>query len=214
VQPIEAQANLYVIHGINGSDLSLDPALPVDVLVNDSICLLEGLTFQEVVGPVALDPGTYNIKIGLANSDNPCSNDPVIEADIELYPWENATVIAHLNQDGTPTASKYTNDLSAVCTGMTRVTARHTAAAPTVDAKLQRGWWWWKRVITLENLSNSHEASAIVKSTFWNISIMPDCSRQPILGPSGLHLKNCGNYFIYVVGSSGNCSLGTIIHQI
>ncbi|MDY6834084.1 MAG: hypothetical protein SVY53_04710, partial [Chloroflexota bacterium] len=74
------QANLYVIHGINGSDLSLDPALPVDVLVNDSICLLEGLTFQEVVGPVALDPGTYNIKIGLANSDNPCSNDPVIEA--------------------------------------------------------------------------------------------------------------------------------------
>jgi hypothetical protein len=101
-------ANVRVAHGIPGQDLGADPALPVDVLVNDSICLLEGFTFGEFAGPVELDPGTYNIKISLASPSDACSNPPVIEADVPFDAGEDATVIAHLSEAGDPTASKFT----------------------------------------------------------------------------------------------------------
>jgi hypothetical protein len=100
-------ANVRVAHGIPGQDLGADPALPVDVLVNDSICLLEGFTFGEFAGPVELAPGTYNIKISLASTPA-CSNPPVIEADVPFDAGEDATVIAHLSEAGDPTASKFT----------------------------------------------------------------------------------------------------------
>jgi len=131
-------ASVYVVHGIDGRDLGLDQPLPVDVLANGSICLLQNFTFGTVAGPVALNAGTYNLQISLANTSNPCTNPAVITADVTFAAGEIASVIANLDGNGAPTANKYTEDLSALNTGMSRVNIRHDAWAPAVDIKLHK----------------------------------------------------------------------------
>jgi len=136
-QSMAEKAKVFVIHGIPGEDLGLDPTLPVDISVNDA-CALQAFKFGEVVGPLRLDAGVYNIKISVANPDAPCGNDAVIEADVPIMENENVTIIAHLTEDGAPTASKFTNDASTTGNAKSRVILHHCAAAPVVDAWLMR----------------------------------------------------------------------------
>jgi hypothetical protein len=168
----DADAMVYVGHGIPGEALGFeDNALPVDVLVNDAICLLSGFKFGEFGGPEPLKAGIYNIKISLAVDEDPCSGDPVIEADVPFEAGETSTVIAHLTADGSPgagdllelgiTASKFINDVSASEAGYTRLTVRHVAKAPAVDIKLYRGWERGRMVQPIEGLENPQQAGPL-----------------------------------------------------
>lgn len=152
-------ASVYVIHGIPGRDLGLRPRLPVDIAVNGA-CALQNFKFRDIAGPLSLPAGTYNLKISLANRHNPCANPPVINADVPFGAGESATVIAHLSENGTPTASKFINDLSPTTgAGNGRVIARHTAAVPTVDLLVRQN----RKspiIATLRNLSNGQQVSA------------------------------------------------------
>lgn len=198
------QAMVYVIHGIVGTDVapSLDPALPVDILVNDALCALSGFTFGETAGPLALAAGTYNIKISLANAAAPCSNGAVIEADVPFEAGENATVIAHLTEDGAPTASKFVNDVSRITPGFARVTLRHTAAAPTVDIELGRMRKRFNDVARIEGLSNPEQAGPLnVRGGFYTASIFPAGSNESVAGPLTQAFKPFTAYIYYAVGS-------------
>jgi len=137
-QSMAEKAKVFVIHGIPGEDLGLDPTLPVDVSVNGA-CALQAFKFGEVAGPLRLDAGVYNIKISVANADIPCGNDAVIEANVPIMAGENVTIIAHLTEDSAPTASKFVNDTSPTGNAKSRVILHHCAAAPVVDAMLMRG---------------------------------------------------------------------------
>lgn len=160
IAPVQASspAKVYVIHGIPGRDLGLRPRLPVDVSVNGA-CVLTDFKFRDVVGPLELPAGTYAIAISLANRHAPCSNAPVIAADVPFESGESATVIAHLTEAGAPTASKFVNDLTPAAAGNGRVVARHTAAVPTVDLLVKENRN--KPIIaTLAGLSNGQQVSA------------------------------------------------------
>ena len=93
--PLSAQnASVRIVHGIPGADVSpgLDPALPVDVLVNDAICLLQGLTFGSIAGPYTLPEGTYDVKISVANTLEPCSGAAAIAAPVPVAAGENVSI--------------------------------------------------------------------------------------------------------------------------
>jgi uncharacterized surface protein with fasciclin (FAS1) repeats len=150
LMPGEKPADVYVIHGIPGEN-----QFPVDVAVDGS-CALPNFLFGQVVGPLPLSAETHNIKISPANADNPCANDPAIKADVSFEAGENATIIAHLDADGAPTASKFVNNVSRVKGWQTRFVARHTAAAPEVDVKLHRKWFR-RPVRIFEDVSNGQE---------------------------------------------------------
>ena len=49
-------ATVYVVHGINGKDLALPEALPVDVQVGDT-CALTDFQFRNIAGPISLPAG-------------------------------------------------------------------------------------------------------------------------------------------------------------
>jgi len=206
-------ASVRVAHGIPGQDLGLDPALPVDVLVNDSICLLQGFTFGEFAGPVELAPGTYDIKISLANPGSPCSNPAVINQDVMFEEGEDATVIAHLTEDGAPTASKFTNDLSRAGLLKSRLIVHHTAAAPTVDVMLQRSFLF-RRALMIEDFSNGDQAAAEVLPGRWNVSIAPAGASDPVFGPVPLVVKPFRTYLIYAVGSVNTGSFTLLVEPV
>jgi hypothetical protein len=140
--PAAAQtASVRVVHGIPGADISpgLDPALPVDILVNDSICLLQGFTFGSIAGPYTLPAGTYDIKVFVADTLAPCSGSAVIAAPVPVEAGENVSIVAHLNEAGGLTAGKFVNDVSPTAQGMSRIIAHHLAAAPAVDVTIRSG---------------------------------------------------------------------------
>lgn len=221
VAPVDyPNANLYVIHGISGLDLDLevDPALPVDILVNDEICALQGFKFGEIAGPLSLAPGAYNIKISLA-SEEACAKSPVIEADVFLAPNENATVIAHLTEKGDMTASKFTNDVSPTADRQSRLVVRHTAAVASVDIVAERIRQPVSSTVdltklTIEDLSNPKQAQADVRSGRWTATIYPAGKDTSVFGPVTLGLKASTGYFVYAVGSLENASFTLIVHTI
>ena len=202
---IAQHADVYVIHAIPGADLGLDPELPVDISVNGA-CALTGVKFMDVAGPLPFEPGTYNIQISLANADVPCSNDPVIEADVKIRASESTTIIAHLTEDAGITASKLVNDVSPTQNKKSRVTVHHLAAAPIVDAYLNRADEGKAPIMNkASNFTNGDRASFEVKNGKWTLQLAP-WNTDTVVFKNLLNVKINRLYLVYAVG---NISTGT-----
>jgi hypothetical protein len=193
-QAQDKNARVYVIHGIPGLDLGLDPTLPVDVFVNDALAI-PGFLFKQKVGPLAFPAGTYNIKIALAGT-----TDPVIEADVPFYSNETAVVIAHLTADGGITASKFIYDMSPVSGVKSRFYFNHLAAAPTVDVWATRTTGVLDPMFRVDEISNGDKFFVEVRPKEWRL----------VLGPTGtgieltskhVNLKLANNTIIFALGS-------------
>jgi hypothetical protein len=132
-------ASFLVVHGIPGRNVgsTIDPALPVDVLINGSLCLLKNLTFGEIAGPFDVPAATYTVAISLANPISPCSNAAVISASVTLTSGEFGAVVAQLSSSGTPTAGVYPVDVSSVGSGKVRFVTVHAADAPAVTVNVE-----------------------------------------------------------------------------
>ena len=193
------QANVFIVHGIPGQDVSpdLDPALPVDVSVNGA-CALPGFKFGEIVGPLPLDPGDYEIAISLANPDDPCSNDPVL-GPITL-PFEAGkaySVVAHLTEAGGITASLFPENISRVKPPKARVIVHHTAAAPAVDISIVRGP---VPTLVIEDFSNGDQATAKLFPGKWTVKIAP-AGTDTVVFETQIRLSPKKTHLVYAVGS-------------
>lgn len=132
-------ASLYVVHGIPGRDISetTDPAFPVDILLNDEVCNVHGLTAGTITGPFSFAPGTYDIKISEANTLAPCSNSPLIDTMVSLEGGKDMTAVVALSSTGTPTLLTFTDNFSSVTANTGRVLFAQAADSPAVQVILQ-----------------------------------------------------------------------------
>ncbi|MFQ3630113.1 DUF4397 domain-containing protein [Roseiflexus sp.] len=160
--PAQAAGNakVYVVHGIPGRDLGLQPSLPVDVSVNGA-CALTRFKYTDTVGPIELPAGSYNIKIHLSASLStpPCSGPVAVAATVPFAGGENATIVAHLTESGAPTASKFANDVTPASPGNGRIMARHTAPLPPVDL-IVKTFTSPAALAVIPNLANGDQVSA------------------------------------------------------
>lgn len=190
-------ATAYVVHGIPGGDLGLDPALPVDVSVNGG-CAIPGFTFGTITDGIALPAGDYTIAISLANPAAPCSNAAVIgPVTVPLAAKTSYAIVAHLTAAGAPTASLFTVDTSKPRRGQARVIAHHTAAAPSVDISLapKRG-----AKLTLAGVSNGQQGAVQVKPGRYALAIAPAGSDTPVFGPANVKFAGSRTYLVFAVG--------------
>ena len=121
-----------VIHGIDGRDLGQAQALPVDISINGS-CTLQGVSYKGISSPLNVPAGVYNVEVRVSNGS--CTGALAATGRFDLGLTENASVIAHLNEQGAPKITKFTNDLRDARSG--RASIRHAAAAPDVFVVLQ-----------------------------------------------------------------------------
>ena len=216
-------ATVYVGHGIPGEDAenalgldpgTLDPSLPVDVKVN-SDCLLTGFTLGEFAGPLTLGAGTYTVSVHPADSVAPCSTPAVIgPANIPVEADTNATILAHLTEDGNLSASVFPNDVSATeHPGKARLSVHHAAAAPTVDVGIKRKN---KRsyAALVEGVSNGEYASAELNNRPWEVHLFPAGSDTPVYKSSVLHINPTETTNAYAVGSLTNDTLEIITNTM
>jgi len=185
-------ADLYVAHAINGTDLGSNEALPVDISVNGG-CALTNVPYRTISSPVPLDPGQYDIEVRL--SDGVCSGALAIVTTINLQLSENATVVAHLTEQGTPTLTKFVNDVRATDPGIARLILRHAAAASPVKAILSQG----SSELELSDIRNSQQRAVEVNAGDWDVTI--DVFNSVSAGPLKIALESSEKLIIYALGS-------------
>jgi len=183
-----------VIHGV--------PGLTVDVYVNGELTL-EDFAPDTVTDPLELPAGDYDVEIYAADAD-PAADEPAITGSTTLPAGANASIIAHLAADGTPTLGVFVNDVSEVAAGNARLVVRHTAAAPAVDV-------WANGEVLFENLANPNEVMGDVPADTYEVAVSATGATDPVLGPTDLTLDAGTAYFVYAVGSIEDESLNLLI---
>lgn len=186
-----------VIHGV--------PGLTVDVYVNGDLTL-EDFAPDTITDPLELPEGDYDIEIFAADAD-PMTDTAAIIGSATLPAGANASIIAHLMEDGTPTLSVFVNDTSEIALGNARLVVRHTAAAPAVDV-LAGG------SALFSDLANPDEAMGDVPAGSYSAAVAAAGTTDPVLGPVDLELQAGTAYFVYAVGSLADGSLNLLVQAI
>lgn len=198
-------AEVYIVHGIPGADLGLDPTLPVDIAV-DGGCAVTAFTYQSVSAATTLSTGEHTIEVRL--SDGTCTGTLAVTARIDLSVNETAVLVAHLDENGAARLSKFTVDTSAIDPGMARVMVVHAAAAPVVDLKLRNeNKAKEKRSIT-DLRSGNFSAALSVSADPWQIKIKAAESGDNVATLEGVDVA--GNAVLVAVGSLANATFTVI----
>lgn len=182
-------ADVTVVHGV--------PGLTVDVYVNGDLTL-EGFEPGTVTDPIALPAGEYAIDIRAAGE--PADSDPALSGAASVEGGASYSLVAHLDADGSPTLSAFVNDLSSIAAGDTRITVRHTAAAPAVDVLANDA-------PAITNLANPGEASVTIPAGTYTIAVAPAGTADAVLGPVDLTFAAGVATIVYAVGSAADGTL-------
>ncbi len=192
----DGTGTVTVIHGVPGVD--------VDVYVNGDLTL-EDFKPDTVTDPLELPAGDYTVDIRPAGADP--ASDPIITGSTTLPAGANATLIAHLEADGTPTLGVFVNDTAKTAAGEGRLVVRHTAAAPAVDV-LAGG----EAVIT--NLSNPDEATLDLPAATVSASVAATGTTDPVIGPADVPVVAGQVTIVYAIGSLEDDTLGVLVQTI
>lgn len=180
----EGNASLSVLHGV--------PDLTVDVYVNGELTL-DDFAPGDLAGPLDLAPGTYTVAITAADAadDSAPAIGPV---DLPLEANMSYTAAAHLDADGNPTATLFTNDTSSTAAGEGRLTVRHIAAAPAVDV-LAGG------SPVISGLENPDEQVLDLPAATVSAAVAAAGTTDPVIGPADVNVAEGVNTIVYAWGS-------------
>lgn len=199
--PIHSQdmnAVVYVVHGLPGDDLGLDPTLPIDVSI-DGVCTYQGIKFGDILGPIVKAAGTYSLGIGLANPAAPCSLE-LYKVDVTLLAGENKTIVIHMDEEGAPTAREFANDFSKLKNKKARIVMHHAAVAPAVDVSLVRVTGRNPYTIRVDNFKSGDRFLVEILAKRWRLEcFLPDMA-EPFFSKK-IKFKSWAAYLIFAVGS-------------
>lgn len=179
-------AQLSVLHGV--------PDLTVDVWVDGELTL-DDFEPGDLAGPLDLPAGTYSVAITAADATD--DSDPAIgPVDLELAAGGSYTAVAHLDADAQPTATLFTNDVSATAAGEGRLTVRHVAAAPAVDV-LAGG------DAVISGLENPQEEVLDLPAGTVSASVVAAGTTEPaLLGPADVDVAEGTSTILYAWGDA------------
>jgi len=204
-------ASVYLIHGVPGKDIGLDPDLPVDMSANGK-CIAKGVKFGQVVGPVKIKKGKNLIKVYEADPNNPCSGQVYDEKNITFYANEKASLLGHLTQQGDTTLSKFTNDFSPVANKKGRVVLHHTAAVSELQVEVAAITSTEHPFMRNEYFENGDKFLVeLPKKWKWNMEVALSGSGSSTFYSKQLKVKPYKGMFIYLVGTRTTGTFKAII---
>lgn len=181
----EHESTVYILHGV--------PDATVDVYANGSV-VLEDFAPGTLTDPLTLPAGDYDLKV--TAPDAGADGAAIIEAnDVTVPGGANITVVAHLDEAGTPVLTPFVNDVSAAEAGQGRITVRHTAAAPGVDVRANGD-------VAFPGLTNPNEASADLAAGTISADVVLAGTDTVALGPADVELAEGTHTIVYAWGSA------------
>lgn len=190
-------AKLSVLHGV--------PGLTVDVWVDGKLAL-DNFTPGSLAGPLDVPDGQH--KIAITGADATSADNPVIgPVRVDLEDGRNYTAVAHLKADGAPTATLFRNSISPSADGKGKLTIRHVAAAPAVDA-LAGG------TAVVKGLTNADQKRLTLDAGTVSASIAPARTTDPVIGPADVPVTEGKNTIVYAWGSLADNNLGVAVQVV
>jgi hypothetical protein len=194
-------SSMYIVQGIAGRNFATvsDPAFPVDILINDEACYARGIAFGTIVGPLTFLPGTYSVKVSIADSLAPCSNTPLIDTSVKIDAKTDVSAVLTLDADNTPTLLTFTNNLSPVTPNLSRVLFALGANSASVN-------------VVFENTDTKKVSTFTVKAGgFLDVNLAAGAytvaineGTTQLVGPTTLFLSSQSVDLLYAVGQASN----------
>jgi hypothetical protein len=202
--------DLYVAHGIPGSDLGLPNPLPVDIGLDGGCTALQGVEFGQSAFAATLDAGVYEAQVYLVDGA-PCGGTLAVAADIDIPVAGSVIAIAHLDQNGVPTLSTYTANPGDIAAGLAKLQVAHTAAAPAVDVKLKGSGKGAKAKID-DLAPGAQSFAAQLPATSYDVQIKPATGGKPVFELDDVPFTADAYTSVFAVGSpaSGSFTLVTV----
>lgn len=188
---------VIVVHGV--------PGLTVDVYVNGELTL-DGFEYGQVVGPINLPAGSYQLDIYAAGAD-PEADDPALSGSADLPAGAVATIAAYLQEGGTPTLGVFVEDNSNTAAGEARVTARHLADFGAVDILANDG-------AVFEGVTNGAGGSVDVPAGTYNIKITAAGDPATVAFDADVAFSEGTNTIAYAIGSVAEGTFQVVTAQI
>ncbi|MEM7337504.1 MAG: DUF4397 domain-containing protein [Actinomycetota bacterium] len=198
VAPASAQdsARIHLIHGIPDTDVDVEAG-------GDNV--FEGFSFGDTQDLGALAGATLEgLKVKVAGTDTVA----IDAGDVTLPDSGNTTIIAHLDADGAPTLSIFSNDTSQLGAGEGRLIVRHTAAAPEVDIKANGA-------VAFAGVANGEGGGADLPVGTVTAEVVPAGADEPVvIGPADLAIADGEALIVYAVGSLEDETLTVLTETI
>lgn len=196
-------AMVYAVHGIPGTALGAPTTdLPVDVAVNGNcVPALNALNFGEIRGPLTLTaPNNYTVEIKPANATTPCSEPTLLSTAVAVVPGINASLVAHLTENGTPILSVFLNNVSWTGAGQGRFLFYHTAQAPAVDVRVYRGGGNGRSPsMPVPGFANGNQIAEEFRPGEWEVTL--SVGGNIVFGPTTLKLEPKTVQLVYAIGT-------------
>jgi hypothetical protein len=194
-------ASLYLIQGIAGRDYSAtaDPQFPVDILLNDELCNERSFGFATITGPLAFTPGTYDVKISVANTLAPCSNTPLIDTTISLGAGKDVAAVMALDSTGTPELLTFDESFSSVTENNARILFAQAANSPAVQVILEN-----TTTKKLYTYSVNPGALLDVNLPAGNYTVEVNEGTTTLVSSTGLDLYSQSATMLFAIGQASN----------
>lgn len=190
-------ADLSVLHAI--------PGLTVDVYV-DGALTLDDFTPGTLAGPLDVPAGEHVVAITAADAAD--ASAPVLgPVTLTLAANASYTAVAHLDADGNPAVTAFSNDISATPAGEGRLTVRHVAAAPAVDI-LAGG------SPVVSGLVNPDEATLALPASTVSAAVALAGTTTPVIGPADVPVKDGVLTIVYAWGSAADANLALATQEV
>jgi hypothetical protein len=188
-------ATVTVVHGI--------PGFRADVYVNGKKTL-EGFEAGTMTNALKLPAGSYRLAIREAGAA-PTSK-PALTGTLRLEGTTSASVVGHLDARARPKLSVYTNDVSRPAAGRSRLTVRHTAAAPPVDIVVNG------RPLFRGIRPPAQRARELAAGTY-TVAVSLSGTDTTIWGPEKLTLRPGSTSVVYAIGSQDDGTLDQLVQR-
>ncbi len=175
--------------------------------MDGKLCILRNFTFRSVSNPFSLPPGSYDVRVSLANSVSPCGNAPVARTSLTLVAGEEAAVVAALSPLGKPVLDAFALDLSLLAEGQGRVIVAHAAAAPAVTVSVDG-----KRAI--RGLAPGSEAAAVLPTGAYSVEVFPGGQATSVIGPVTVGVGNRTATLAFAAGSVASGSITLVVVSV
>lgn len=196
-----------VVHGISGLPE------PVDVFADGNF--LFSFDFEDVRGPLLLPAGSYDLEVKLGTN-------VVLSGTANVEGGKDYTVVAHFTHTGSEPGIKlsvFENTTTPICDKQSRLTIRHLANAPAVDAVVSRGATSNRNFVGTPNLASveggDNEGGALdVKSGTYRAQLYVAGTTTSAFDSGKLKLAGGVSYIAYAIGSLPNDTFTVYIQTI
>jgi hypothetical protein len=194
-QRVDLAARVTVAHGI--------PGLPAPVTVRANGGNLFSFAFGDVRGPLVVGPGSYTFDVVLNGT-------PVLARNATLARGDDVTIAAHLDATGGLLLSSFANDTAPIPNGHARLTVRHLAQAPAVDAVVDNGP---TNLAVVPGLANGQQAVTDVPRGNFTVSLFAAGTTTRAFGPAGFRPQEHVAYQFLAVGSIAGGTFRVLVLQ-